>query len=131
MKNLLSKAILVLLVVTLTGCGAGMLDFSEEISNGYYYHSTSSVNRFIAPERWNDETSMIPRRVVRYKDSGDWVSAKRDILLDQGERVPISSGTFDYWLLNTLEPRVYGPYNHAEFTVKLEELGLPDSLLLK
>lgn len=126
--NLLSKIIIGVLLVVLTGCGAGMLDFSEEISNGYYYYSTSSVNRFIAPEKWNDETPIIPRRVVRYKDSGDWVSAKRDILLDQGDRVPISSGKYDYWLLNTLEPRVYGPYSHAEFTAKLGELGLPDSL---
>jgi hypothetical protein len=129
--NLLSKIIIRLLLVTLTGCGAGMLDFSEEISNGYYYHSINSEDRIIAPEKWNDETPMIPKRVVRYKNSGDWVSAKRDILLDQGDRVSVSSGKYDYWLLNTLEPRVYGPYSHADFTAKLEELGLPDSLRLE
>lgn len=80
------------------GCGAGSVDYSKNLGNGYIYHSNSSLDRFIAPETWNDDTPMIPSKVVRYKNNGKYITAKREIIQKGRSGSRITSGIFDYWI---------------------------------
>ena len=38
---------------------------------------------------------------------------------------------FDYWILDTRTPKVYGPLTVEQFTAKITELNVPSSLRLK
>lgn len=121
-----------LLLVTLAGCGAGISDFSEKISGKYYYHSTSSIDRFIAPKMWGLNTPIIPSKVVKFKYNKEYVIAKRQEIeiSESGSRLP-TPHKYDYWILEVSSPVIFGPLNHDEYLVKREELNLPDSLNLK
>ena len=123
---------LFLLLLTFSGCGAGISDFSEEISEGYYYHSNSSIDRFIAPKKWGTETLIIPSKVVNYKSNKEYIVAKRqDILITEtGSRTPITE-KYDYWILDVVSPKIYGPMALDDFIKRKEELNLPESLNLK
>ena len=120
--------ILIFICLFLYGCSPGVLDNAEQLSNGYYFHNNSGIDRFIAPRSWGKTTPMIPSRIVRFKEKGVYVIALREKLVvsDAGSRV--RSGTFDYWILNTRLPEVYGPLTKAGFLEKYNSLNLPSEL---
>ena len=112
------------------GCGPGYSDFSEKVGNGYYYYRTSPIDRFIAPKIWNDKTPIIPSKVVKYRKHDGYVTAKREIIQMGSSGSRVTSGTFDYWILNTATPVVYGPMDKSEFDLRVVKLSLSEKLAL-
>ena len=47
---------------------------------------------------------------------------------DSGSRV--ASGFFDYWILDTASPIVFGPMDRKAFDLQAEKLSLPAELKL-
>lgn len=115
----------------LQSCGSGVLDSTEELSNGYYFHNNSGIDRFIAPRSWGKTTPMIPSRIVKFREKDGYIIALREILVlsETGSRV--KSGTFDYWILNTILPQVHGPLTKTEFLAKSNVLELSSELNLE
>lgn len=111
-------------VIFLVGCGSGSLDYSEDLGNGYYYYSNSSMDRFIAPNVWDENTPMIPSKVVRYKKQNGYIIAEREIIKIGITGSRVATGSFDYWILDTSLPKVFGPMGNGEFEVKLKKLGV-------
>jgi hypothetical protein len=112
------------------GCGAGPFDYSEDLGNGYYYHSSSSIDRFIAPKSWNSKTPIIPSKVVRYRKQNGYIAAKREVIQLGSSGSRVASGTFDYWILDTTTSTVRGPMDKGDFDIQAEKLGLSANLKL-
>jgi hypothetical protein len=106
------------------GCGAGLLDFSDKLENGYYYYCNSAIDRFIAPKTWNNDTPMIPSKVIKYIEKGNYIIAKREVIQKSINGSRIAIGIFDYWVLNTSQPEVVGPMSKYELTICIKKLGL-------
>jgi hypothetical protein len=116
-------SVFILCFTLFVGCGAGSTDFAEDLGNGYYFYSNSSLDRFIAPKTWNDDTPIIPSKVVRYKKQNGYVIAVREIIIMGSTGSRIATGDLDYWLLDTSLPRVWGPMSKSELEVQLVRLG--------
>jgi len=124
LTRLLKRLFCTFFIVVLFGCGAGSMDFSEDLGNGYYYYNNSAIDRFIAPKNWNDKTPIIPLKVVQYKEKDGYIIAKRDIVQCgmSGSRVAI--GEFDYWILDTSKKKVFGPMHKNDLNNHIAQLGL-------
>jgi hypothetical protein len=118
------KYILLIIILILSGCGPGVSDFTEDLGNGYKYHRNSPLDRFIAPNMWNDQTPIIPSKVVEFEKHGDYVLAKREIVEIGSSGSRAGSGRFDFWILNTATPSASGPLSKNTFVWLLEDLEL-------
>ena len=105
-------------------CGAGCSDFSEKVGNGYYYHRINSIDQIIAPKRWNDTTPIIPAKVVVYKITGRYVAAKREVIKEGKHVSEMLTGKYDFWILDTLKPEVFGPMDKRDFVIQISRWGL-------
>jgi hypothetical protein len=120
-----------IIILILSGCGPGISDFSEDIGNGYKFHRNSPMDKFIAPDRWNKQTPIIPTKVVEFEIHGDFVLAKREIVEIGPSGSRVGSGRFDYWVLNTATPNVTGPLPKEKFTEQLNNLKLTPEFRLE
>jgi len=131
MNNIYSSFFVLALSLLSVGCGPGISDFSEKLGNGYYYHRTSSMDKYIAPKVWNKTaTPMIPSKVIRYKKKDGYVAAKREIVEIGSSGSRVGSGNFDFWILDTSKPKVFGPMDKYEFDIQIAKLGLSEKLAL-
>ena len=113
----------------LIGCGAGSLDFTEDLGNGYFFYKNSSIDQFIAPKKWNHQTAMIPSKVIKYEKQKWYIIAKREIIQkgDSGSRT--GTNIFDYWILDASQKKVWGSMDKSEFKLQLKDLSIDSNLL--
>ena len=119
------------------GFGPGVQDFVVRIAGDYSIQRTSAHQIQIAPDGWNDSTPIIPTKVIECNTDGRFVIAKRQGLKRRSPNNPNDTYeepdplVFDYWILDTRTPKVYGPLTVEQFTAKITELNVPSSLRLK
>ena len=78
----------------------------------------------IAPNGgWDEKTPVIPTKVIELAWDARFVIAKQQIVR-LGDK-------YQFWILDTTIPKVWGPFEESAFNGKKKELGIPDSLELK
>src|SRR5690349_1416076 len=101
------------LLASMKGCAkalSGGLGFTAPLSNGYSVQSANDVDIVVAPDDGYDwRTPMIRETVVELDNDSTWVIAKQHPHYDAA-----ISGAFDYWILNTKVPKVWGPLTEKE-----------------
>jgi hypothetical protein len=118
------------------GFGPGIEDFSAKLAGEYWLNRNSAHEIFISPEVWSSATPVIPSKVIECAVDGNLILVKRQGLRRRNsgpndtyeEPAP---GVFDYWILDTQTPKVFGPMSLAQFNAKRRELGVPDTVALK
>ena len=139
MKRLLAVSILILLVY---GCdyfafGPGAADFSTKLCGDYYVHRTSAHQIHVSPMRWNDNTPIIPTKVIELGHDQKFIIAKQKHLKLRSPNNPKdtymepNSKVGSYWILDVTIPKVYGPLRSKEFFKKRTELNVPKKLTMK
>lgn len=125
--------------------GAGHLDFSAKLAGEYYLHRTSADRVSISPREYDlISTPYIPDAVVECNSDGRFIIAKRQGLKRQGSDLALPPGhhdlehagdrdpnVFDYWILDTSTPAVFGPMDYTEFKSKRAQLGVAQPLEFK
>ena len=122
----------------MTCCAAGCIirhsDFAAPLVGNYQLVRTSAHQVTIVPiGAWGEGTPTIPSKVVEVAFDDRFILAKRQHLKPRpnsayGEPV---AGEFDFWILDTGDPKAYGPFDEAEFGVKRQELGISDQIQLR
>jgi hypothetical protein len=114
--------------------GAGQLDWSIDVGHGYHIFRPSAFKVSVSPNSITPKSHRIPTHVIQWDFDSTFVIAKRIGVMPTFEDTSISepdSNIFDYWILNTSIPKVYGPLTLDEFMKLRENLGVSDSLSLK
>jgi len=137
----LSASVAVLLVI---GCdipmiaiGSGYADFSAKLVGNYSVYRTSAHQIMVTPESWDNSTPVIPTKVIECAIDRHFVLAKRQGLKRRSPNNPNDTyeepdpSVFDYWVLDTSAPRVFGPMTQHEFDAKRQELGVVATIALK
>jgi hypothetical protein len=134
-------SLLIILIASMTGCqpvafGPGLQDFSAALPNGYFIYRTSAHQIMIAPQSWNPDTPVIPTKVVELDHDNQFIIAKQQLLERRNPNNPNDTyeqpkpHAFQYWILDSRLPKVYGPFSHDEFTTERSRLAVPAKLQL-
>jgi len=133
MKRLIAFSTLIIFIY---GC-PGISDFSAKLCGDYYIHRTSAHQIHVSPMRWNDNTPMIPTKVIELGHDQRFIIAKQKHLKRRSPNNPKDTymepnpGVLDYWILDVTIPKVYGPFSSKEFYKKRIELKVPHDLKMK
>jgi hypothetical protein len=128
-----------LLLVLAAACeplGPGPEDFQYPLAGEYLLFRSSAEQIQISPESYGSKTPIIAPKVVEVAWSDRFILAKRQALKARGGfpgddlQVPVD-GKFDFWILDTAAPKVYGPFDEPAFRARRAELGVPTGLRLK
>jgi hypothetical protein len=130
----------VILIVWCIGCGGfgpGLSDFDYPLAGNYQLNRTSSHEITITPkDGWTDETPIIRAKVVEVAWNDRFILAKRQGLKFRGSfpgdkyELP-DPDKFDFWILDTQGPKLFGPFDESEFANKRNEMKISESLILK
>ena len=116
------------------GCVIRHSDFAAPLVGNYQLVRTSAHQVTIVPiGGWSEGTPTIPSKVVEVAFDDRFILAKRQHLKprpNSGYEEPVA-GEFDFWILDTGDPKTFGPFDEAEFGVKREELGISDRIQLR
>lgn len=133
------------LAFSLTSCdprkimmGPGMSDFEAPACGGYSIWRTSAHEISVVPkDGWNASTPIIPTKVIECDFDNRFVIAKRQGLKRRSPNDPNDtyeepdSSVFDFWILDTSLPKVFGPLSGSEFNRLRLEMKVPTTLRLK
>lgn len=113
------KASFILLLVALTGCGATCDKGSFPLVNGYAFFNDGGIGKWIAFEGKNAEVgAFIEPTVVAYKVNGSHIAALQQpaklVAEKQTTRWQLEEKCH-YWLLNTEDHNLSGPFDRATF----------------
>jgi hypothetical protein len=117
--------------------GPGHADFSTKLVRDYSVYRTSAHQIMIAPEAWNSGTPTIPAKVIECAVDRHFILAKRQGLQRRSPGDPNDTymepapSVFDYWILDTSSPEVYGPMTLTEFDAKKRGLGISATVALR
>jgi len=142
--NLIRHLLLLLSAILFTGCdshdfaiGPGHSDFSSPLVGGYSLYRTSAHSVWITPGGYTDETPIIKEKVVECAVFGQFILAKRQGLKRRSPNDPKDTyeepdpNVFDYWILDTSVPEVYGSFDIEGFEARKEQLGIDQSVILQ
>lgn len=114
--------------------GPGIYDFTKNLTGGYQLYRNSSVDVFIAPAGgWNDETAVIPSKVLKVNTYKGFIIAEREVVRDSQFNSKLNSQEIsdkDFWILGTDKNLVLSNLNFDEYTKKLDSLGIPKNIEL-
>lgn len=138
MKSILKCLLIISLSMILYGC-AGAGDFDIDLSGGYSLIRSSAhmvtINKRESEAIWGE--AIIPAKVIELAWNDNYILAKREGLKlrnpdnpDDRYEIPDES-KIDYWILDVENGEVYGKLNEQDFIKKKNELGVPNSLILK
>ena len=141
---LVRHALLLLTVIAFSGCddidiaiGPGHSDFSAPLIGGYSLYRASAHMVSITPGGYSDETPIIREKVLECALSDPYILAMRQGLKRRSPNDPNDTyeepdpDVFDYWILDTSAPSVFGPFDLEGFRSKKRDLGIPESIILK
>jgi len=139
MKKIVLSGLIILLLLISVGCG-WLGDFDFEVGTGYQVWRSSAHQVRIQPTFenhliWGEEAPIIEAKVVEIAWDNRWVLAKRFPLIDNpqrpdGPQIPDETNPL-YYILDTIEVVLYGPFDLASFEEKRQELGISDDLVLR
>jgi hypothetical protein len=126
-------------LIYMAGCDVpGNGYFSAELVGEYSVHRSSDHEIEIATEGWIDKKPpSIPSKVIECVVHQHLTLAKRQGLQRRSPNNPKDTymepdpAAFDYWILDTKQPKVFGPMSLAEFNIKREKLEIPASVKLR
>jgi hypothetical protein len=119
------------------GPGSGE-DFSAKLVGDYYLVRGSEHQIEIGIDGFVEENPpRIPAKIVECAVDRHFILAKRQGLKRRNPNdardtfeVP-DSEVFDYWILNTVERKTFGPMTISDFQAKARELGVTDGIVLR
>ncbi len=91
----------------------------------------------ISPDVWSDGTPLIPTKVIECAVDRHLILAKRQGMKRRSPNNPNDPmeepdpKVFDYWILDTSVPKVFGPMNLDQFKIKRLEFSVPEKITLK
>ncbi len=111
------------------GIGAGNSDFGAKLPHGYKLWKTSQNKVVIHPYmNWNDNTE-VPSKVVSCGFDDHYILAEQQ-LLDAKQRNPVR-GKYQYWIIDALAQKRFGPFTEVEFNAQRKALGVSDQIKLR
>ena len=139
-KMLLLIVFLICVVAVLTGCafGSGMQDYSYNVGTGYTLYRVSAHNIIVTPTNGNDGTKPeINPKVVEIAWNERYVLVKQIGMKrkypynpDSSYEIPDNSKVA-YFILDTVELKLYGGYDLKEFSEQRKLLEISDEMKLK
>lgn len=138
-----NKSIFVLVSIIFSSCdrsdvavGPGHSDFSTPIVGGYSLFRNSAHSVWITPGSHNDDTPIIAEKVLECAVYNKFILAKRQGLRRRSPNDPQDTykepdpNVFDYWILDSSIPEVYGPFDIKNFEIRKRELNIDPSVTL-
>ena len=120
--------LLIILAFILTGCGLG--DWNYDLPNGYAIWRINSQDiALVKLENEYSGTCVIDRYILEFCYNDTYIGIKR-LMVD--ESIPyqdVNIETMDhsnpsYYLVNTLEDKVMGPYTAEEYDDQIKAMGV-------
>ena len=115
----------ILLMLGLVGC-AGAGDYEIELINGFKVRRTSAEKVHIASPEYSYDELLIP--LLADYDEGEYVT---QVGHDNDRYIIAKTNLNNYYLLDTKEPIVYGPFTEEKFMQVKENVKIPESVTLK
>ena len=116
---------IVLLMIGMVGC-AGAADYEIELINGFKVIRTSAQKVHIASQEYSYDELLIP--LLADYDEGEYVT---QVGHDNDRYIIAKTNLNNYYLLDTKEPRVDGPFTEEKFIQVKENAKIPESVTLK
>lgn len=115
----------ILLMLGMVGC-AGAGDYEIELINGFKVIRTSAEKVHIASPEYSYDELLIP--LLADYDEGEFVT---QVGHDNDRYIIAKTNLNNYYLLDTKEPIVYGPFTEEKFMQVKENVKIPESVTLK
>ena len=115
----------ILLMLGMVGC-AGAGDYEIELINGFKVRRTSAEKVHIASPEYSYDELLIP--LLADEDEGEYVA---QVGHDDDRYIIAKTNLNNYYLLDTKEPIVYGPFTEEKFMQVKENVKIPESVTLK
>ena len=115
----------ILLMLGMVGC-AGAGDYEIELINGFKVRRTSAEKVHIASPEYSYDELLIP--LLADYDEGEYVTQVGN---DNDRYIIAKTNLNNYYLLDTKEPIVYGPFTEEKFMQVKENVKIPESVTLK
>lgn len=115
----------ILLMLGMVGC-AGAGDYEIELINGFKVRRTSSEKVHIASPEYSYDELLIP--LLADYDEGEYVT---QVDHDNDRYIIAKTNLNNYYLLDTKESIVYGPFTEEKFIQVKENVKIPESVTLK
>ena len=125
MKKIVVVFSIVLLMIGMVGC-AGAGDYDIELINGFKVIRTSAEKVHIASPEYSYDELLIP--LIDDYDEGEYLT---QVGHDNARYIIAKTNLNNYYLLDTKEPIVYGPFTEEEFIQVKENVKIPESVILK
>ena len=125
MKKMVVVSTIVLLMIGMVGC-AGAGDYEIELINGFKVMRTSAKKVHIGSPEYSYDELLIP--LVADYEGGDYVTK---VGHDNDRYIIAKTNLNNYYLLDTKEPIVHGPFTEEKFMQVKENAEIPESVNLK
>ena len=122
---------IVLLMIGMVGC-AGAGDYNIELINDYEIVRTSAERIFIAKKE--SEYTWSEQLIPMYYDGIHEEAHPEHVIQvghDNNRYIIAKTNLNNYYLLDTKEPIVYGPFKEEKFMQVKENVKIPESVTLK
>ena len=115
----------ILLMLGMVGC-AGAGDYEIELINGFKVRRTSAEKVHIASPEYSYDELLIP--LLADYDEGEYVT---QVGHDNDRYIIAKTNLNNYYLLDTKEPIVYGPFTEEKFMQVKENAKISNNVVLK
>jgi hypothetical protein len=130
-RNTISRARVVgMAIIAMCACvGPGRDDYSFPVGKGCVFARTSSDEQRIVckSSTYHNDLDIAPK-VVSLGWNYRYVLAKQDVSSKRGKSSHHS--VYRYWIIDTVEEVLLGPYDNKEFKRKRHEMNIPSSIKL-
>lgn len=112
---------------------AGGSDYSCDLIGGYSIYRNSAHSISVSQVSWGEGRPRIPEKVIEVNHDGRFIIAKRQGLKFRDSTSPYEipdNLKFDYWILDTVAAKLFGPLELNEFEKKKMEFGVKADLKL-
>ncbi len=116
---------IVLLMIGAVGC-AGAGDYEIELINGFKVIRTSAEKIHIGSHEYSYDEVLIP--LLADYDEGEYVT---QVGHDNDRYIIAKTNLNNYYLLDTKEPIVNGPFTEEKFIQVKQNVKIPESVTLK
>ena len=116
---------IILLMIGMVGC-AGAGDYEIELINGFKVIRTSAKKVHIASPEYSYDELLIP--LIDDYDKGEYVI---QVGHDNDRYIIAKTNLNNYYLLDTKEAIVNGPFTEGRFIQVKENVKIPESVILK